>query len=317
MADKNRSVEGMYNMREQFRRYAALLLAACLLCGAALPALAEETPVSSMAETTDGVQGEEGDAAPEAGTSEEDSGEEDTYTEEEPSDDTYDEGYSEDTYDEGSDDTYDEGADDTYEEDYTEDEYTEDDYTEDTYTDDSGEEEYVDDFVWYGSTNGSTGSTEKQLKGLEVLGGQNSGSVRRRPVNEETESGPHYVTFARLNLRSNSMAITLFYGGAGCLLAGLIGALLILLAVVRGRRPTAGRDRLYEEIVEAENEARRTRSQGGGYRPLEEGASRRERPQSAQAQRRPAPARSPRRESPVVPRRVSMYTDEINRDDLR
>ena len=36
---------------------------------------------------------------------------------------------------------------------------------------------------------------------------------------EEESSGPNYVTFARLNVKGNSMAATLFYSGIGCIAA--------------------------------------------------------------------------------------------------
>ena len=51
---------------------------------------------------------------------------------------------------------------------------------------------------------------------------------------------PNYVTFAQLNVRGNSMAATLFLGGVGCIVLGVLGLVTILILYLRGRRRYAG-----------------------------------------------------------------------------
>lgn len=69
---------------------------------------------------------------------------------------------------------------------------------------------------------------------------------------EEESSGPNYVTFATLNVRGNSMAATLFYGGVGCIALGVLGLITILALYLHGRRRYAGPEGILEEIHEAE-----------------------------------------------------------------
>ncbi len=69
---------------------------------------------------------------------------------------------------------------------------------------------------------------------------------------EEEESGPNYVTFAQLNVRGNSLAATLFYAGAACIAAGVLGLAAILVFYIRGRRRYTPADDILEEIHEAE-----------------------------------------------------------------
>ncbi len=69
----------------------------------------------------------------------------------------------------------------------------------------------------------------------------------------EEDSGPNYVTFARLNVQGNSMAGTLFYSGVACIAVGVAGLVAILVLYLRGRRRYAGAEGILEEIQEAEN----------------------------------------------------------------
>lgn len=109
---------------------------------------------------------------------------------------------------------------------------------------------------------GSTGSTTPR-RPQQVLGGGTSsapsgdasGSLQVSATAEP--SGPQYVTFAKLNLRSNSISLTLFYGGAGCIALGILGLILLLIVLVRSSRKNH-RDRLIEEIALAEDQARST-----------------------------------------------------------
>ena len=108
---------------------------------------------------------------------------------------------------------------------------------------------------------GSTGSTTPR-RPQQVLGGNSSESANGSSFGSGIQqaeapveaSGPQYVTFARLNLRSNSMALTLFYGGAGCIALGVLGLIFLLIVLVRITRKNH-RDRLIEEIAHAETQA--------------------------------------------------------------
>ena len=62
---------------------------------------------------------------------------------------------------------------------------------------------------------------------------------------------PNYITFAQLNQKANSMSITLFYSGAGCILLGILGLLTLLVFFIRNRRADE-RDGIFEEIAQAE-----------------------------------------------------------------
>ncbi|MCI9552523.1 MAG: hypothetical protein HFE94_03185, partial [Acutalibacter sp.] len=63
---------------------------------------------------------------------------------------------------------------------------------------------------------------------------------------------PNYVTFARVNQRNNSMSIVLFYSGAGCIGVGVLGLVVLVVFIVRGRQNAGDRDEIFEEIQHAE-----------------------------------------------------------------
>lgn len=110
---------------------------------------------------------------------------------------------------------------------------------------------------------------------------------------EEEDSGPNYVTFARLNVKGNSMASTLFLGGVASVAAGVVGLVAILLLYLRGRRRYSAAEGILQEIHEAE--VRQQPAQGGaGYGE--------------------PPAPPPRRVPPgaLVPEEVSLYTEEFS-----
>ncbi|MGI6255486.1 MAG: hypothetical protein ACOYJZ_07605 [Acutalibacter sp.] len=110
------------------------------------------------------------------------------------------------------------------------------------------------------------------------------------------ESGPNYVTFARLNVRGNSMGSTLFVGGVASIAVGVLGLVAILLLYLRGRRRYAGAEGILEEIHEAE--VRQQPAQGGGA-PYQETPP-------------PAPRRNPPPSGAVVPEEASLYTEEFS-----
>lgn len=102
---------------------------------------------------------------------------------------------------------------------------------------------------------------------------------------EEEATQPNYVTFAQLNVRGNSLAATVFYGGVACIALGVAGLALILALYLRGRRHARGdglRDGILEEIHEAET-------------------------------RQMPPPAAPAPEEPVgdLPQAASLYTEEL------
>ncbi len=110
---------------------------------------------------------------------------------------------------------------------------------------------------------------------------------------EEEESGPNYVTFARLNVKGNSMASTLFIGGVACVVAGVMGLVAILLFYLRGRRRYSGAEGILQEIHEAE--VRQQPAQGGtGY------------PEP------PAPVVRKAPPGALMPEEASLYTEEFS-----
>lgn len=68
-----------------------------------------------------------------------------------------------------------------------------------------------------------------------------------------TPSGPNYVTFAQLNLKNNSMSVTLFYLGVCCALLGTAGLGVLIVVLVRRRRAHDSREDIFIEIEEAES----------------------------------------------------------------
>lgn len=155
------------------------------------------------------------------------------------------------------------------------------------------------------------------------------------------DDGPQYVTFARVTQKSNAMSRTLFYSGAACVGTGVLGLIVLVVFMVRGRR---GDDR--EEIIaEIEQSAVRQavrpqvrrqqpqpvqppayeeddpyaqydRQQGYGYseEPYEDGGYTEGSYDRSYAQGYDAPAPSLHRPEPedlAVPVNGSMYTEEF------
>lgn len=109
----------------------------------------------------------------------------------------------------------------------------------------------------------------------------------------EEDSGPNYVTFARLNVQGNSMAGTLFYSGVACIAVGVAGLVAILVLYLRGRRRYAGAEGILEEIQEAEN---------------------RQQPPAPPAEALPPAPAPPPQPAPgaLVPEEASLYTEEFS-----
>lgn len=116
----------------------------------------------------------------------------------------------------------------------------------------------------------------------------------------EEEAGPNYVTFARLNVRGNSLAVTLFYSGVGCIAAGVLGLVAILVFYIRGRRRRTNAEGILEEIHEAET--RQNPGQRHSALPAQESS-------------RVPPPQKPARSVPpgaIMPEEVSLYTEEFS-----
>lgn len=129
-------------------------------------------------------------------------------------------------------------------------------------------------------------------------GGSSSSTV------EEEESGPNYVTFAQLNVRGNSLAATLFYAGAACIAAGVLGLVAILVFYIRGRRRYGAAEGILEEIHEAE-----------ARQPAAQPVPAAEEP-APPAPPAPVPPPPPPRPAPppdaLMPEEASLYTEEFS-----
>ena len=81
-----------------------------------------------------------------------------------------------------------------------------------------------------------------------------SGAGDTLPEDNEFDDGTNYVTFAQLNMKNNSLAVTLFYGGLALAVLGGGGLIFLILRIVKKR----GKDDKFSvilEIEEAENRA--------------------------------------------------------------
>lgn len=166
---------------------------------------------------------------------------------------------------------------------------------------------------------------------------------------EDTE-GPRYVTFAKLNQKNNSLAVTLFYSGTGCVVVGGGGLAALIALFLRSRRDHS-RDAIFQEIAEAEirqsppprrappQQGRSGQNSGRVPSPMPVlGAPQLQRRPSpslpAQGERHPQPAPQPHRQAaplpqvqpqaqvhrpqkpnpsaPLVPVSASIYTEEFS-----
>lgn len=84
-----------------------------------------------------------------------------------------------------------------------------------------------------------TGSVSPESSG-------SSGSTQQAPLDD----GPQYVTFARVTQKSNSMSRTLFYSGAACVGAGVLGLVVLVVFIIRGRH-VDDREEIFAEIEQA------------------------------------------------------------------
>lgn len=69
---------------------------------------------------------------------------------------------------------------------------------------------------------------------------------------EGPDDGTNYVTFAQLNVKNNSLAITLFYGGLACAVLGAAGLTVLLVRFLKKHRRDE-KAAIFREIEAAEN----------------------------------------------------------------
>ena len=67
-----------------------------------------------------------------------------------------------------------------------------------------------------------------------------------------SDDGTNYVTFAQLNVKNNSLAVALFYGGLACAVLGGAGLIFLLVRALKNRRKDE-KAAIFQEIEEAEN----------------------------------------------------------------
>lgn len=73
----------------------------------------------------------------------------------------------------------------------------------------------------------------------------------RSSGNETPENAePRYITFARVTQKTNSMSRVLFYSGAACVGTGVMGLVVLVIFVVRGRRGDK-QEEIFAEIEQA------------------------------------------------------------------
>lgn len=94
-----------------------------------------------------------------------------------------------------------------------------------------------------GSIRQPSGSSRRPISGGSSQGSQSASGA---PV----EEGPQYVTFARVTQKSNAMSRTLFYSGAACVGTGVLGLIVLVVFMVRGRGGD-DREEIFAEIEQA------------------------------------------------------------------
>lgn len=133
---------------------------------------------------------------------------------------------------------------------------------------------------------------------------------------EQKES--NYVTFATMNVKQNSFATSLFYGGVACIFLGVVGIIVLVILFIKNRRSRKNdRDGIFEEIEQAEIRGRAAQDhQATNARPPQA-------QQSGQINRPPARqtnmnGQQPRQtanssgQNAIKPADISMYTEEID-----
>lgn len=192
-----------------------------------------------------------------------------------------------------------------------------------------------------GGNSGNSGDTNQ---GSATRPGVNAGGIRqpsssRRPSSSTgsgspgssggsggaqapLDDGPQYVTFARVTQKSNSMSRTLFYSGAACIGTGVLGLVVLVVFIVRGRH-VDDRDEIIAEIEQAEvrrpaplaqsQQARRQAAyEDDPYAQYDQSGQQAYDPRYAQGYDSPAPSlHRPEPEELAVPVNGGLYTEEF------
>lgn len=158
------------------------------------------------------------------------------------------------------------------------------------------------------SSSKSTGITRPTAT-LKPDGGADSSQSEQKESN--------YVTFATMNVRQNSFATSLFYGGVACIFLGAVGLVVLIVLFIKNRRSRKNeeRDGIFEEIEQAEMRGRAEQNQATQARPSQ--------PQHSTQMNRPPVRRSDTPTQPpqqinrggraaIKPADISMYTEELD-----
>ncbi len=102
--------------------------------------------------------------------------------------------------------------------------------------------------------------TEQPVIQRPVVTPKPDGPVVSSP--EIIDDGTNYVTFAQLNVKNNSLAIALFYGGLACAVLGTAGLIFFLVRFLQKRRRDE-KAAIFREIEAAENRQHTNRVPSG------------------------------------------------------
>jgi len=142
----------------------------------------------------------------------------------------------------------------------------------------------------------------------------NTGSTQASQTEQQKSN---YVTFATMNVKQNSFATSLFYGGVACIFLGVVGVVVLIILFIKNRRSRKNdRDGIFEEIEQAEIRGRAAQD------PHATNARPPQAQQSGQMNRPPArpPNMNGRQlrqtnhfgQNAIKPADISMYTEEID-----
>lgn len=123
---------------------------------------------------------------------------------------------------------------------------------------------------------------------------------------EQKES--NYVTFATVNIKQNSFAANLFFGGVVCIILGAVGLVVLIVLFIKNRRSRKNdRDGIFEEIEQAE-----TRSMAA-----QDGQPTAARPAARPQQHSGQMNRQPARQQPSMDEQVPRHTGYSERDAIK
>lgn len=120
-----------------------------------------------------------------------------------------------------------------------------------------------------GSTAGSNAGGNQQFsRPKTTLRPNTSGNQDQNGQTTDTAKESNYVVFATVDLRQNSLASSMFYGGIACIAAGVAGIVMLVVLFIRNRRYARdGQQGIFEEIEHAEtrNLDQKTQPLNAGY----------------------------------------------------